>query len=81
MKVVVDVLGSSSPTVPVVSVDVKQFVLSFVQCRFTATDTLRTIRDGEPKTSTSTFVQLWSSVKPHSRRRKITNCMVVEAVI
>ena len=42
-----------------------------VQCYFTATETIRTIRDGEPKTATSTFTytapELWhwaSSVRP-----------------
>ena len=35
-----------------------------VQCCFTSTETVRTIRDGdsEPRTSTSTFTQLLSSV-------------------
>ena len=32
-----------------------------VQCCFTSTESLRTIRDGEPKTATSTFTQLLSS--------------------
>ena len=32
-----------------------------VQCCFTSTETLRTIRDGEPRTATSTFTQLLSS--------------------
>ena len=34
-----------------------------VQCCFTSTETVRTIRDGEPRTATSTFTQLLSSVK------------------
>ena len=29
-----------------------------VQCCFTSTETIRTIRDGEPRTATSTFTQL-----------------------
>ena len=33
----------------------------FVQCCFTATETVLTVRDGEPRTSTSTFTQLLSS--------------------
>ena len=33
----------------------------FVQCCFTSTETIKTIRDGEPRTSTTTFTQLWSS--------------------
>ena len=33
-----------------------------VQCCFTYTDTVRTIRDREPRTSSSTFMQLLSSV-------------------
>ena len=33
-----------------------------VQCRFTSTETIRTIRDGEPRTATSTFTQLLSSL-------------------
>ena len=37
-----------------------------VQCCFTSTETVRTIRDGEPRTSTSTFTQLPSSeTHPH----------------
>ena len=34
---------------------------SSVQCCFTSTETTRLIRDGEPRTSTSTFTQLSSS--------------------
>ena len=35
---------------------------SKVQCRFTSTETIiRTIRDGEPRTATSTFTQFLSS--------------------
>ena len=33
-----------------------------VQCCFTSTETIRTIRDGEPRTVTSTFTQFLSSV-------------------
>ena len=33
-----------------------------VRCCFTSTETERTTRDGEPRTSTSTFTQLLSSV-------------------
>ena len=41
-----------------------------VQCRFTSTETIRTIRDGEPRTATSTFTQLLSSAQhPLSRKR------------
>ena len=32
-----------------------------VQCCFTSPETIRTIRDGEPRTATSTFTQLLSS--------------------
>ena len=32
-----------------------------VQCCFTSTETVRTVRDGEPRTSTSTFTQLLST--------------------
>ena len=35
----------------------------FVQCCFTSTETVRTFRDGEPRTSTSTFVLVLSSVR------------------
>ena len=51
---------------------------SFVQCSFTSTETIRTIRDGEPRTSTSTFTQLLSSVClsklfcPNSKRHQYT---------
>ena len=38
------------------------FSLMFVQCRFTSTETVRTVRDGEPRTSTSTFTQLLTSM-------------------
>ena len=31
------------------------------RCCFTSTETIRTIRDGEPRTATSTFTQLRSS--------------------
>ena len=57
MKVEVDVLGSpylTVHTVSVVSVDVKQHGT-------TSTETIMTIRDGEPRTFTSTFTQLLSS--------------------
>ena len=37
------------------------FLCKTVQCCFTSTETLRTIRDGEPRTATSTFTQLLSS--------------------
>ena len=33
----------------------------FVQCCFTSTETRRFIRDGKPRTATSTFTQLLSS--------------------
>ena len=33
-----------------------------VQCCFTSTETIRTIRDGEPRTATSTFTHLLNSV-------------------
>ena len=35
---------------------------SSVQCCFTCTETTGTVRDGEPRTATSTFTQLLSSV-------------------
>ena len=38
-----------------------QFLSKFSVC-FTSTETIRTIRDGEPRTSTSTFTQFLSSV-------------------
>ena len=38
-----------------------------VQCCFTSTETVRTIRDGEPRTSTSTFTQLLNSDTTASR--------------
>ena len=41
----------------------QQTVRSFVQCCFTYTETIRTVRDGEPRTSTSTFTQLLSPFK------------------
>ena len=37
---------------------------SSVHCCFTSTETIRTIRDGEPRTATSTFTQLLSSDVP-----------------
>ena len=33
-----------------------------VHCRFTSTETIRTIRDGEPRTATTTLTQLLSSM-------------------
>ena len=38
-----------------------QHVRHFCWCCFTSTETIRTIRDGEPRTATSTFTQLLSS--------------------
>ena len=35
----------------------------FFKCYFTSTETIRTIWDGEPRTATSTFTQLLSSLK------------------
>ena len=36
-----------------------------VQCCFTSTEIVRTIRDGEPGTATSTFTQFLSSERAH----------------
>ena len=36
---------------------------SGVQCCFKSTETTRTVRDGEPRTATSTFTQLQSSIQ------------------
>ena len=36
----------------------------FVQCCFTSTEDVRTVRDGEPRTSTSTLTQLLNSDTP-----------------
>ena len=46
--------------VPQMSGYIKQSLpsLPIVQRYFTSTETIRTIRDGEPRTSTSTFTQL-----------------------
>ena len=42
-----------------------------VQCCFTSTETIRTIRDGQPRTSTSSFTQLLNSLKrPALQQRK-----------
>ena len=38
---------------------------SLAQCCFTATETVRIIRDGEPGTATTTFTQLLSSAPYH----------------
>ena len=35
----------------------------FLKCCVTSTETIRTVRDGEPRTATSTFIQLLSSVR------------------
>ena len=35
--------------------------VNMVQCCFTSTETVRLIRDGEPRTDTSTFTQILSS--------------------
>ena len=37
-----------------------------VQCCFTTTETIRPVRDGEPRTATSTFTQLLNSEGPRS---------------
>ena len=37
-------------------------ILVPVQCCFTSTEAIRTVRDGEPRTSTSTFTQVLNSV-------------------
>ena len=39
-----------------------RLLLLLLQCCFTSTETVRTIRDGEPRTSTSTFTQLLNSL-------------------
>ena len=39
------------------------------QCCFTSTETTRTVRDGEPRTATSSFIQLLSSAVYASGRR------------
>ena len=41
------------------------FTSTYVQCCFTSTETIRLIRDGEPRTATSTFTQLLSSKYVH----------------
>ena len=46
----------------VVTFLIKQQLPVQVQCCFTSTETIRTIRDAEPRTSTSTVTQLLSSV-------------------
>ena len=38
------------------------WTLLHVQCCFTSTETVKTIRDGEPRTTTSTFTQLLNPV-------------------
>ena len=38
-----------------------------VQCCFTSTETIRTIRDREPRTATSTFTQRMRSMSSHPR--------------
>ena len=55
VEVEVDVLGSPYLTVSTVSV-------AEVQCCFTSTKTIRTVRHGEPRTATSSFTQLLISV-------------------
>ena len=40
---------------------------SFVQCCFASTETVRTIRDVDPRTSTSSFTQLLNSEHSSSR--------------
>ena len=54
--------------------------IQFVQCCFTSTETVRTVRDGETRTSTSTFTQPLSPVSDCSSslllyvHRDRTNC-------
>ena len=40
--------------------------LAVVQCCFTSTETVRLVRDGEPRTATSTFTQILSSAMESS---------------
>ena len=42
-------------------------IVFFFRCCFTSTETIRLIRDGEPRTATSTFTQLLSSVRVAQR--------------
>ena len=46
-----------------------------IQCCFTSTKTTRTIRDGEPRTTTSTFTQLLSSEWPWSYGEAYTSSL------
>ena len=46
------------------------------QCCFTATETRRPIRDGKPRTATSTFTQLLSSV--FAKKKKSLNREMAE---
>ena len=38
------------------------------QCCFTSTETVRLIRDGESRTATSTFTQIWFNVALHPHK-------------
>ena len=67
VKVEVAVLGSPSLIVRTVSVDLVR-----VQCRFTSTETRQTVRDGEPRTATSTFTQLLM----YSNTERLSRCAV-----
>ena len=46
-----------------------------VQCYFTPTETIRTIRDGEPRTATSTFSQRLSSYTKVVNVFDVGNCL------
>ena len=46
------------------------------QCYFTSTETIRLIRDGEPRMATSTFTQLLSCVSGLSRFQLATHELV-----
>ena len=55
------------------------WVNSFVQCCFTSTETVPTIRDGEPRTPTSTFTRTIPELWVNSFRRHINDLTFSQA--
>ena len=50
------------------------------KCCFTSTETIRTVRDGEPRTSTLTFTQLLSSELSSSVQCCFTSIVTIRTV-
>ena len=72
--------SGKSTAVVCTTLSVPRRLSTSVQCRFTSTETVRTVRDGEPRTATLTFTQLLSSVLPLSFSCCLTSLETVGTV-